>query len=117
MRIVDQPTWVSAIRAGVTAVQTALAAHGQYDSHDLINWLNINRSAVLNAIVNNYRITASGMPAQNPVHTATREIGKFIARHLGQIKLGKHASARDPIALTGGGVHPGDVCTNSFWQI
>jgi hypothetical protein len=116
MRIIDS-TWVPVIDAGVATLQVAHAGRGWFDSHDLINWLNVYHNVVLNEIVANYRITGEGNPAKNPVHTATREIGKFIERELGQVKIGDHISVRNPIMLTGGGVHPGDQCMNSVWDI
>jgi Protein of unknown function (DUF2442) len=117
MRIIDNPAWVRAIHAGVTALQAKHAPRGWFDSHNLINWLNRHHNAVLNAIVDNYRTTGKGKPAKNPVHTATREIGRFIERRLGQVKTGDHQSVRNPIKLTDGGVHPGDECENSVWKI
>jgi hypothetical protein len=115
MRIIDNATWVPAIHTGVTAMHTAHAARGWFDSHDLINWLNVHHNAVLNAIITNYSITGQGRPANDPVHTATREIGKFIERELGQVKIGDHESNRR-ITLTGGGRRDG-ACVNSIWRI
>lgn len=115
MRIIDNSSWVQAIQTGVTAFHAAHAGRGWFDSHDLVNWLNIHHNAVLNAIVTNYRITKQGKRAKDPVHTATREIGKFIERELGQIKIGDHESTRR-ITLTGGSRRDG-VCVNSVWRI
>jgi hypothetical protein len=115
MRIINNAAWVTAIHAGMTAMHAAHAARGWFDSHDLINWLNVHHNPVLNAIVTNYRITRTGRPAKDPVHTATREIGKFIERELGQVKIGDHESARR-ITLTGGTRRDG-VCVNSVWRI
>jgi hypothetical protein len=116
-RIREDPTWVRAIHAGVTALHAAHGSRGWFDSHNLINWLNVHENAVLNAIVDTYRVTGKGKPAKNPVHTATREIGKFVERELGQVKIGDHQSVRNPIKLTGGGLHPGDESENSVWKI
>ena len=117
MRIREDPTWVRAIQAGVTALHDAHGSRGWFDSHDLINWLNDHHNAVLCAIVDNYRTTSQGKPAKNPVHTATREIGNFIKRELGQVKIGDHHSVRNRIKCAGGGEHPGGECGNSMWRI
>lgn len=117
MRILDETTWVHAIHAGLNALHASHAARGWFDSHDLINWLNIHNNGILNEIVDNYRITGQGKRAKNPVHTATREIGKFIERELGQVKIRDHQSVRDAISLAGGGVHPRDECENSVWRV
>ena len=117
MRIVDDSTWVQAVQAGVAVLHARHTVHGRFDSHDLVNWLNDRHNAVLNEIIDNYRITKQGKRAKNPVHTATREIGKFIERELGQVKIDDHLSVRKPIKLAGGGVHPAAECTNSVWNI
>jgi hypothetical protein len=117
MRIIDNPIWVRAIHAGVTALGAAHAARGWFDSHDLINWLNDHHNAVLCAIVDNYRITGKGKPAKNPVHTATVQIARFIELRLDQVKIDNHRSVRNRIKCTGGGEHPGDECENSRWRI
>jgi hypothetical protein len=115
MRIIDDSNWSHAIQLGVLYQHATHASRGWFDSHDLINWLNANHNAILNALVTNYEITGEGKPAEDPVRTATRETGKFIERELGQVKIGEQESLRQ--FTLANGTHRNGVCLNSKWRI
>ena len=83
------------------------AEQGQYDSHDLINWLNDNRSAELEEI---YKLYADCV---DPEMTADQQIGKYLYE-VGQQKIGERESPRR-IVLPGR--NRSGTCTVSVWAI
>jgi len=95
------------VEAIVDGVAAMLDAHGSYDSHDLIDWLNANRPAQLHDLYDLYHDCA------DPEMTADQQIGKFLET-LGQIKLGEQVAAR-PIEQRGGGDRNG-TSKVSVWE-
>jgi len=106
----SNPSIVRAISNGVAFVRRAREADGWYDSHDLINWLDIHHNDVLNDIIDCYKSRSS-----DPVHTATIQIGKYLRDHLGQVKVGENKSYHH-ITLRSGDKRNGD-CEVSKWKI
>ena len=101
---------VEALVAGVTEMQSVHATEGQYDSHDLLNWLNINRNPELNALYDLY------LDCDDPQMRANHQIGKFLDR-LGQIKIGELPSERHAILEHGVNRFAGGDCEVSVWEI
>jgi len=86
-RFSGDPSLVKAIRDGVREMHRAHAADGQYDGHELINWLHDNRNDELNEIYDLYE------DWKDPEMTADQQIGKFLYE-LGQEKIGEQTSPR-----------------------
>lgn len=84
------------------------APKGQFDGHDLINWLDAHRNSELNDIYDLY----SG--CYGPEMTADQHIGKFLYR-LGQVKIGERISPRRISRRQG--YHRDGTCKVSIWQI
>jgi len=85
------------------------ARRGWYDGHDLVNWMNGNRNAEFNDIIDYYR------PGDDPVHAATIQIGRFLKKYLGQQKIRDQESPRRITLRTGG--HRDGYCNVSVWRI
>ena len=100
---------VQAVRDAVAEMHRLYAIRGWYDGHDLVNWMNSNRNAEFNNIIDCYR------PGEDPVRTATIQIGRFLKRCLGQQKIREQESPRR-ITLRAGGDRDG-YCKVSVWQI
>ena len=96
------------VEAIVDGVDALLHADGSYDSHDLINWLNANRTTQLNDLYDLYPDCA------DPEMTADQQLGKFLYR-LGQIKIDEQVSPRS-IDRRGGGNRNG-TCAASVWEV
>jgi hypothetical protein len=99
---------VEAIVDGVDAMLHAPVAVGDFDSHDLIHWLNTNRASQLNDLYDLYHDCA------DPKMTAHQQIGTFLYT-LGQIKTGE---IRSPRQIT----RPGEpdrngTCEVSVWEV
>lgn len=109
MPIKDHSHWVEVLRAGVAEMHRQFAADGEFDGHDLINWMNTNHNEVLNEIVTSY------VPAEDEVFIATRQIGKFLQDWMGQQKIGERPSKRS-IRLSDGSTRDGE-CSVSVWLI
>ena len=110
---------VQAIRDGVAEMHRLHARRGWYDGHDLVNWMNSNRNAELNDIIDYYRRAPAGSrrrrPGRDPVHSATVQIGNFLKNRLGQRKVREQNSPRQ-ITLRGGAHRDGN-CNVSVWQV
>lgn len=110
---------VRAISDGVAEVRRLHARQGRYDGHDLINWMDDNRNAELNDIIDWYGHAPAGRrratPGSRQVHTATALIGKFLGNKLGQVRIGEQTSQRH-VTLRGG-AHCNGTCDVSVWQI
>ena len=101
---------VQAVRDGLIEMHRIHAQWGQFDGHDLINWLNQNRNAEFNDLIDCYRATPGDY-----VHVATIQVGNYLKNHLGQVKIGERVSQRY-ITLRNGTTRDG-VCEVSIWRI
>jgi hypothetical protein len=99
---------VQAICDGVAEMHRRYAVHRQFDSHDLINWLDRNRNPELNDIYDLYR------DCKDPEMTADQQIGKFLY-DLGQLKIGERISRRRISRRTG--YNRNGECKVSIWEI
>lgn len=106
-RFEGDPVLVEAIRQGVRELHTKYEERGNYDSHDLINWLNEHRNAELNEIYDLYD------DCSDPEMTADQQIGKFLDR-FGQKKIGVRESERWIARRSG---QRNGVCQVSVWGI
>jgi len=117
MAIREHHEWVQAIREAVATAHDHYATRGWFDSHDIVNWLNEHHNDILNEIVDHYRLTADGTPAQDPVHQATVQIGNFMRDWMGQDKTeyAERRSARR-VNLSDGTTRHGDSEV-SVWSV
>ena len=96
------------VEAIIDGVDVLLHGDGPYDSHDLITWLNANRTTQLNDLYDLYH------DCVDPEMTADQQLGKFMYT-LGQIKTDERVSPRS-IDRRGGGNRNG-TCTASVWEV
>ena len=101
---------VEALADGVAEMQSVHATEGQYDSHDLLNWLNINRNPELNALYDLY------LGCDDPQMRANHQIGKFLDR-LGQNRLGGQTTDRGAIMQHRAIRFEAGRCRVSIWEV
>ncbi len=107
-RFEEDSALVAAIREGVRAVRETFSERGDYDGHDLINWLSEHRNDELYAIYELYGDCA------DPEMTADQQLGRFLYA-FGQKKVGARQSAR---RITGpSGRDRNGICSVSVWSI
>ncbi len=106
-RFEGDPALVEAIHQGVRELHRKYEERGNYDSHDLINWLNEHRNAELNEIYDLYH------DCSDPEMTADQQIGKLLDS-LGQKKIGVRESERWIARQSG---HRNGTCQVSVWSI
>lgn len=99
---------VQTICDGVDQMHQQHAARGQFDGHDLINWLDANRNQELNDIYDLYD------NCRDPEMTADQQIGRFLYR-LGQVKIGDRVSPRRISRRTG--YNRNGECAVSIWEV
>jgi len=99
---------VQAIIDGVDEMQRGYKARGWFDGHNLINWLNVNRSPELNDIYDLYA------DCKDPEMTADQQIGRYLYR-LKQVKIAERISTRRINRRSG--FHRNGVCQVSVWEI
>ena len=95
------------VEAIIDGVDAMLHTNRSYDSHDLIAWLNANRSTQLNELYDLY------LDCNDPETTANQQIGKYLFT-LGQIKIGEQVSARRIDRSGGVTVNGSDTVT--IWE-
>ncbi|TWU37492.1 hypothetical protein Q31b_42800 [Novipirellula aureliae] len=117
MPIREHADWTEAIATAVKAARNDEHNKKQknYDSHVIINFLNMHYNTILNEIIYDYRRTGDGRKHADPVREATNQIGRYIKRHLGQVRIGVRTSFRR-IDLSDGSNRNGE-CECSIWEI
>lgn len=102
------PNLVTGIQDGLVELQARQASKGEFDGHDLINWLDQRRNKELNSIYDLYN------DCRDPEMTADQQIGKFLYT-LDQIKIGERLSPRRITRRNG--TNRNGTCKVSVWEI
>jgi hypothetical protein len=100
---------VRAILDGVAEMHRLHSDQGQFDSHDLINWMNDHENAALNELIALYH-------GDDPVRAATVQVSNFLKNEVGQQKTHNKQVSHRRITLNGGASRDGDSKV-SVWEI